>query len=44
MYEWHSGYDDRFGLIYVDYRTMERIPKDSAAWYAEVVGTNGEII
>ena len=41
-YEWHSGYDDRFGLIYVDYRTMARIPKDSAAWYAEVIRTNGE--
>ena len=34
-YEWHSGYDDRFGLVYIDYRTMERIPKDSAAWYSE---------
>ena len=43
-YEWHSGYDDRFGLIYVDYRTMERIPKDSAAWYAEVIRTKGGII
>lgn len=31
----------RFGLIYVDYRTMERIPKDSAAWYAHVIATNG---
>lgn len=41
-YEWHSGYDDRFGLIYVDYRTQERIVKDSAAWYSEVIRTNGE--
>ena len=41
-YEWHSGYDDRFGLVYIDYRTMERIPKDSAAWYAEVIRTKGE--
>lgn len=39
--EWHSGYDDRFGLIYIDYRTLERIPKDSASWYAEVIKTNG---
>ncbi|MDO5795451.1 MAG: family 1 glycosylhydrolase [Eubacteriales bacterium] len=30
-----------WGLIYVDYRTMERIPKDSAAWYAHVIATNG---
>ncbi len=41
-FEWHSGYDDRFGLIYIDYRTLERIPKDSAAWYAEVIRTNGK--
>ena len=41
-YEWHSGYDDRFGLVYIDYRTMERMPKDSAAWYSEVIRTNGE--
>ena len=41
-FEWHSGYDDRFGLIYVDYRTQQRIPKDSAAWYSEVIRTRGE--
>lgn len=35
--EWHSGYDDRFGLIYVDYRDQRRIPKDSAAWYARLI-------
>ena len=40
-FEWHSGYDDRFGLIYIDYRDQRRIPKDSAAWYAEVIKTNG---
>ena len=40
-YEWAEGYSKRFGLIYVDYRTMERIPKDSAAWYAHVIATNG---
>ena len=41
-FEWNSGYDERFGLIYVDYRDQRRIPKDSAAWYAGVVRTNGE--
>ena len=35
--EWHSGYDDRFGLIYIDYRTLQRIPKDSAYWYADLI-------
>ena len=41
-FEWAEGYDERFGIIYVDYRTCERIPKDSARWYAEVIRTNGE--
>ena len=41
-FEWSSGYDERFGIIYVDYRTCERIPKESAAWYADVIATNGD--
>lgn len=41
-FEWCHGYDKRFGLIYVDYRTLERTPKDSAHWYGQVIRTNGE--
>jgi len=41
-FEWAEGYDARFGLIYVDYRTQKRILKDSAYDYAEVIRTNGE--
>lgn len=40
-FEWHTGYDPRFGLIFVDYRTGERIFKDSAYWYKEVICNNG---
>ena len=40
-FEWAEGYDERFGLVYVDYRDMRRIPKDSAFWYADVIATNG---
>jgi len=40
-FEWAEGYDERFGIIYVDYRDFRRIPKDSARWYAEVIRTNG---
>ena len=40
-FEWAKGYSDRFGLVYVDYRTQKRIPKDSAYWYQHVIETNG---
>jgi beta-glucosidase len=40
-FEWAEGYRMRFGLIYVDYTTMERIPKDSYTWYQQVILTNG---
>lgn len=40
-FEWAEGYDKRFGLIYVDYRTQERTLKDSALWYADVIAENG---
>ncbi len=41
-FEWAKGYTERFGLIYVDYRTQERIFKDSAYWYRDVIRKNGE--
>lgn len=41
-FEWNSGYDQRLGLVYVDYMTQERTLKDSAYDYAEIVRTNGE--
>lgn len=43
-FEWGQGYSERFGIIYVDYDTFERTPKDSAKWYAKVIETNGEIL
>ena len=41
-FEWHSGYAERFGLIYVDYPTQKRILKDSARWYAQTARENGK--
>jgi beta-glucosidase len=41
-FEWGEGYKERFGMIYVDYETQKRIPKDSAEWYKHVIETNGE--
>ncbi len=40
-FEWAWGYGKRFGLVYVDYETQERILKDSALWYAETIRRNG---
>lgn len=32
-FEWAFGYDRRFGIVYIDFETQERILKDSALWY-----------
>ena len=32
-FEWAFGYEKRFGLIYVNYETQERLFKQSAHWY-----------
>lgn len=40
-FEWALGYSWRFGIVYMDYRTQTRIPKQSARWYREVIGRNG---
>jgi beta-glucosidase len=36
-FEWAEGYSKRFGLVYVDYPTLERVPKDSFAWYRDLI-------
>ncbi|GHJ49243.1 beta-glucosidase [Catellatospora sp. TT07R-123] len=40
-YEWGYGYGKRFGIVHVDYDTQRRTLKDSARWYAAVIGRNG---
>jgi len=40
-FEWAEGYGKRFGLVYVDYKTMERTPKMSAKRYKEIIANNG---
>ena len=39
-FEWTSGYATRFGLHYVDYKTLKRTPKLSAAFFREVIARN----
>lgn len=41
-FEWAEGYNERFGLIYIDYNTLQRFPKDSYYWYANTILHNGD--
>jgi len=36
-FEWLLGYSKRFGLLYVNYPTQTRIPKDSFYWYKKII-------
>ncbi len=38
-FEWGYGYSKRFGIVRVDYDTQERIVKDSARWYSDLIHT-----
>jgi beta-glucosidase len=41
-FEWDYGYDARFGLVYVDYATQQRVMKDSGRRYAEIIAAHGQ--
>jgi beta-glucosidase len=36
-FEWAWGYWKRFGLVYIDYATLERVPKGSFYWYRDLI-------
>jgi beta-glucosidase len=36
-FEWEQGYEKRFGIVYVDYETQQRFPKQSALWYRDFI-------
>jgi beta-glucosidase len=38
-FEWAWGYSQRFGIVRVDYETLERTIKDSGLWYKEFLAT-----
>jgi beta-glucosidase len=40
-FEWERGYTQRFGVVFVDYASQRRTPKDSALWYRGVIAANG---
>lgn len=39
-FEWADGYSKRFGIHYVDFKTLKRTPKLSAEWYRSVIAQN----
>jgi beta-glucosidase len=39
--EWSLGYSKRFGIVHVNYDTLQRTPKDSARWYRETIASHG---
>jgi beta-glucosidase len=39
-FEWSQGYSQRFGIVWVDYETQARLPKDSALWYRDLIARN----
>lgn len=40
-FEWAQGFSQRFGLVWVDFNTLERIPKESYYWYKKLIEQNG---
>ncbi|MBA0587281.1 hypothetical protein Gorai_000413 [Gossypium raimondii] len=36
-FEWRLGYTSRFGIVYVDYSTLQRYPKMSAYWFKQLL-------
>jgi beta-glucosidase len=43
-FEWAEGYKQRFGLVYVDYATQRRLPKDSFRFYRKVIASRGRAL
>jgi beta-glucosidase len=42
-FEWMAGYGNRFGIVYVDFETLERTPKLSADWFREASKRNATV-
>jgi beta-glucosidase/6-phospho-beta-glucosidase/beta-galactosidase len=42
-FEWMDGFGNRFGLVYVDFDTLERRPKLSAEWFREAARRNAVV-
>ena len=42
-FEWSDGFANRFGLVYVDFKTQKRTPKLSAAYFREAAAKNAVV-
>jgi beta-glucosidase len=42
-FEWIWGYGDCFGIVYVDFETLERTPELSAEWFREAAQQNAVV-
>ena len=42
--EWSLGFAKRFGIVHVNFETLERTPKDSAHYYAKVIASHGAVL
>jgi beta-glucosidase len=42
-FEWTAGYGNRYGIVYVDFKTQKRTPKLSAAWFREAAKRNAVV-
>jgi len=42
-FEWTAGFGNRFGLVYVDFKTQKRTPKLSAEWFHEAATHNAVV-
>ncbi len=43
-FEWRFGYKVRVGLVYTDFETLDRTPKDSYYWYRSVIESHGKAL
>jgi beta-glucosidase len=41
--EWTAGFANRYGLVYVDFKTQKRVPKLSAEWFHEAATRNAVV-